>query len=83
MRSSVMAEATPSFCIRMAKRFAIIADTEERSAYVFTQNQGGVIPVLYQLAREMKIPMTRLVSSLIEKSLKEIERSKFEMTTEN
>ena len=34
-----------------------------------------LIPVLYRLAREMKIPMTRLVSSLIEKALKEIERS--------
>ena len=35
-----------------------------------------LIPVLYRLAKEMKIPMTRLVSSLIEKSLEEIERSK-------
>ena len=35
-----------------------------------------LIPVLYRLAREMKIPMTRLVSSLIEKALAEIERSK-------
>ena len=35
-----------------------------------------LIPVLYQLAREMKIPMTRLVNSLIEKSLEAIERSK-------
>ena len=35
-----------------------------------------LIPVLYRLAREMKIPMTRLVSSLIEKAIEEIERSK-------
>ena len=35
-----------------------------------------LIPVLYRLAREMKIPMTRLVNSLIEKSLEAIERSK-------
>ena len=35
-----------------------------------------LIPVLYRLAREMEIPMTRLVNSLIEKSLEEIERSK-------
>ena len=35
-----------------------------------------LIPVLYRLAMEMKIPMTRLVNSLIEKSLEVIERSK-------
>jgi len=35
-----------------------------------------LIPVLYRLAREMKIPMTRLVSSLIENAIEEIERSK-------
>ena len=35
-----------------------------------------LIPVLYRLAREMEIPMTRLVSSLIEKALNETERSK-------
>ena len=35
-----------------------------------------LIPVLYRVAREMKIPMTRLVNSLIEKSLEAIERSK-------
>jgi hypothetical protein len=35
-----------------------------------------LIPVLYRLARERKIPMTRLVSSLIEKALNETERSK-------
>jgi hypothetical protein len=35
-----------------------------------------LIPVLYRLATEMKIPMTRLVSSLIEKAIEEIERSK-------
>jgi hypothetical protein len=38
--------------------------------------QEELIPVLYRLAKEMEIPMTRLVNSLIEKSLEAIERSK-------
>jgi len=77
----------PVLCVHRLNRLTVSLPPQRKvtreEPYVFTQNQGGVIPVLYQLAREMKIPMTRLVSSLIEKSLKEIERSKFEMTTEN
>jgi hypothetical protein len=44
-----MAAATPSFCIRMAKRFVMSVDIEERRPLVFTQDQrrfdSGSLPV--------------------------------------
>jgi hypothetical protein len=60
----------------MAQHFAMSADTEERSAMYSPKIKEELIPVLYRLAKEMEIPMTRLVNSLIEKSLDAIERSK-------
>ena len=69
-----MAEATPLLSPLPVGLYATNADTEREVNMYSTKVDEKLVPELYRLSKELKVPITRLVNSMISSGIEQIKR---------
>ena len=69
-----MVEATPLFSLLPVRLYATHADTEREVNMYSPKIDEKLIPALYRLSKELKVPMTRLVNSIISSGIEQIKK---------
>jgi hypothetical protein len=71
-----MVEATRLLSPLPVRLYATNADTERGVSMYSSKIDEKLIPELYRLAKELDVPMTRLVNAMIFKGIEQIKRRK-------